>query len=524
MIVVARVWRRFCVCAAVFPLALATPAWANVALPSVFSSHMVLQRDKPLPVWGWADAGEKVSVTIGDQRQTTVADQQGSWQVRLLPMQVGPPRTLVVEGNNRVELNDVLVGEVWVCSGQSNMEWPLRASWDADLEIPAAQRPNIRLLRVKTAGVQFPLEDFPGQWQVCSPETAAGFSAVGFYFGRQLQDLIDVPIGLIDNSWGGSAAEAWIRRDLLDDHDLYGPLLERWTMVESQPEAKGAYQQYEAALKEWVQRVIAAKKAGQPLPPEPKRPRGNLVGNHRPGNLYNGRLRPILPLAIRGVIWYQGESNASRAYQYRDLFPRMIANWRSDWQQGELPFYWVQLADFREEKSEPAESDWAELREAQTMTLDVLPATGQAVIIDLGEAADIHPRKKLQVGRRLARLALANDYGQTIACESPRYQDLEIIDGKAAVTFATFGSRLRTVDQRELLGFDIAGEDQKWFRAKAKIVGQDRVEVWSEQVPEPVAVRYAWADNPVCNLYNVEGLPATPFRTDDWKRVTQDNR
>jgi sialate O-acetylesterase len=250
-----------------------------------------------------------------------------------------------------------------------------------------------------------------------------------------------------------------------------------------------------------------------------------LEGNHRPANLYNARIMPVLGYAIRGAIWYQGESNAARAFQYREMFPLMIKTWREDWKQGDFPFYWVQLADFMDEKAEPGDSAWAELREAQTMTQDELPNTGQAVIIDIGEGSDIHPRNKLEVAQRLARHALANDYGrQGLVCDSPRYESMQVNDGKITVKFKDTGGGLRAVDAKEVQGFAIAGEDKKWHPAVATIIGPDQVDVSSSEVPKPVAVRYAWADNPVCNLYNKTDLPVTPFRTDDWKGVTDDVR
>jgi sialate O-acetylesterase len=515
----------------------ATSGWGAVALPSVFSDHMVLQCDKRVPVWGWAEPGEHVVVAIAGQTHEATADPQGKWQLKLDPIPVThEPLTMVVEASNRIELQDVLAGEVWVCSGQSNMQWSVDVSWNADLAILGAKHPQIRLLTVENAGVQKPIEDFEGQWQVCSPETVPGFSAVGYYFGQQLHEILDVPIGLIDNAWGGSSCEAWVQRELFDQHpDLYGPLMQRWTDKENQTDAKEPYEAYEAGLLEWQQRAIAAKQKGEPVPSQPPRPNTDMITQHRPGNLFNGRVAPIVPFAIRGVIWYQGESNASRAYQYRHLFPLTIQNWRNAWQQGDFPFYWVQLADFRAEHEEPSESDWAELREAQTMAQDQLANTGEAVIIDIGEAADIHPRNKREVGNRLARLALAQDYGVDMAHRSPRYDSMEVSGGKATLSFKHLGDGLRTVDKQELQGFTIAGADQKWHRAQARFPANEageggtrpdrtKVVVWSDAVTAPVAVRYAWADNPVCNLYSTEGLPLTPFRTDDWPGVTSENR
>jgi sialate O-acetylesterase len=498
---------------------------ANVALPNLFSDHAVLQRDMPVPVWGWADPGEPVAVVLGEQTKTTTAGQDGKWSVAFDPLPAGGPHRLVVEGKNRVQVNDVLIGEVWICSGQSNMQWSVQQSGNADLAIASAKYPSIRLLTVEPPGMQKSVEDVAEQWQVCSPESVASFSAVGYYFGRELYTITDLPVGLIDNSWGGSSCEAWVRRDLLEQNELYAPILKRWAETESQADNAERDAAFEKEWTDWTARLIQAKKSGQPLPAALPMPRGRMFDQHRPGNLFHARVKSITPYAVRGAIWYQGESNADRAYQYRELFPLMIQNWRDEWRQGDFPFYWVQLADFKDEASEPGESAWAELREAQTRTMDRLANTGEAVIIDIGEGSDIHPRNKLDVGTRLARWALAHEYGMTdLAHRSPSFKALDIANGKITLTFAHVGRGLRAIDQKDPQGFAVAGEDRKWAWAVAKIVAKDQVELTCEAVPHPVAVRYAWADNPVCNLYSSEGLPATPFRTDDWPGVTAEGR
>lgn len=491
---------------------------ADVKLPAMFSDHAVLQRDMKVPVWGTADPGEEVTVAIGGQTHKAKADDKGNWQVTLEPLSVGKPLTLVVEGKNRVAVNDILVGEVWLCSGQSNMEFALSSATNGDLETSAANHPQIRLIDVKEPGSQTPVEDFDGAWRVCSPDNAGAFSAVGYFFGRELQDQLNVPIGLIDDSWGGSSCEAWIRRDRMEGNPLYADLIKKWDdSVKDWDEPK-----WKADWAAWRKKADAARKAGKPAPPNRPLVVNPAVGQHRPGNLYHARVEPVMPYAIRGAIWYQGESNAGRAYQYREMFPLMIKSWREDWKQGDFPFYWVQLADFMPEKPEPGDSAWAELREAQTMTQDKLPNTGQAVIIDIGDATDIHPRKKLDVGRRLARLALAHDYGRKVECQSPRYESMEKQGDKIAVKFKEVGGGLKTLDEAALWGFAIAGEDKKFVWADAKIIKPDQIEVSSKDVKAPVAVRYAWADNPVCNLYSASLLPVTPFRTDDWAGVTAD--
>jgi len=497
-------------------LATANPSFADVKLPNIFSDHMVLQRNQPVPVWGWADAGEEVTVEIAGQSLKTTADDNGKWRVDLASLSVGDPLTLVVEGKNRLERNDILVGEVWVCSGQSNMQWTLGASFDADLHLLTAENSQLRLLTVNIEGTQTPKDDIETTWQLCSPEEAKQFSGVGYFFGLQLQKTLGVPVGLIDNAWGGSACEAWIERDRLDAGEIYAPLMERWKTIEANFESGRSMENYKKALEKRKQ----DKKDGKSLGRAPRSPESLMKGNARPANIYNARILPIAPYAIRGAVWYQGESNASRAYQYRDLFPLMIQNWRDDWGQGDFPFYWVQLADFQKESPQPGDDAWAELREAQTMTMDKLPNTGEAVIIDLGEGNDIHPRNKFNVGLRLARWALARDYQVDVPYQSPRYESLKQADGKLLVNFNSCGAGLKMHDDFVIKGFAVAGKDKKWVWADAKIVAPNQVEVSSESVPAPVAVRYAWATNPVCNLISREGLPVTPFRSDDWPGVT----
>jgi sialate O-acetylesterase len=495
-------------------------ARGDVNVPPIFSSHMVLQRDQKDRVWGWAEPDEEITVKIASQSHATKADRSGSWQIVLDSISAGGPYTLSIQGKNTLLLDDVLVGEVWVCSGQSNMQWSVAAAKDSDLELAAANYPGIRLITVPNFGTQEPQRDFRGQWRPCQRGTAAGFSAIGYFFGRRLHETLNVPVGLINDAWGGSACEAWIRRDLLAADEKYAPLLKRWEELEKDlPKAKA---DYESRRADWKRAVEKAKAEGRIAPPAPQSPEGLLRGNSRPGNIYNGVLKPTIGYGIRGVIWYQGESNAGRAYQYRDLFPLMIKSWRDEWGQGDFSFYWAQLADFLPETSEPKESAWAELREAQTMTLSRLPATGEAVIIDLGEAQDIHPRNKQDVANRLARLALARDYGLKIAAQSPTYKAMEKHGNKVVVRFDHLQGSLHTGDVPEVRGFAIAGSDRKFVWAKAKLIRPAAVEVWSDQVAEPAAVRYAWADNPVCNLYSAQGLPVTPFRTDDWPGVTID--
>jgi len=509
-------------CAVAF-CCLVTPALADVSLNNMFGDHMVLQQGIKNKVWGKADPGEAVTVTLGGKTQSTTAGADGAWHVFLDPVQeYGGPHTLTVTGKNTVTFNDVLIGEVWVCAGQSNMQWSVNQVNDPDLEKAAAKFPNIRLISVPQVGTQEPQWNFSGKWQQCSPETVGNFSAVGYLFGRQLHQTLGVPVGLINNAWGGSAAEAWVKREKIAGHERLKAIHERWAKIEGEyPAAKA---DFEKKLAEWKEAAEKAKAEGKPAPPQPGNPDGQMKGNIRPGNIHAGVLTPSIGYGIRGVIWYQGESNADRAYQYRDLFPVMIKSWREEWGLGDFPFYWVQLADFLPEKPEPAESAWAELREAQTMTMKALPNTGEAVIIDIGEGNDIHPKNKQDVAKRLARWALAETYKTPgIICRSPLYKSMEKQGSKIVLSFDNVASNARAwrpFDVAELRGFTIAGADRKFVVAKASILPDGRIEVSSDAVPDPVAVRYAWADNPVCNMYSAAGLPLTPFRTDDFPGVT----
>ena len=494
-----------------FATVLMTPAHAELKMSSIFSDHMVLQQKQLIRIWGWTAADQEITIELAGQSADTTADENGRFELNLNPVAAGGPYSLIVKADETRTFKDVLVGEVWLCSGQSNMSFPVAASNDPDLESLSANFPNVRLISVPQVGTQQAQNDFNGQWEKCTPESVRNFSAVGYFFGRQLHQTLDVPVGLIDNAWGGSSCEAWVKRDLLEGDDLYGPLMERWKKTEATYNHETAVVTYKEKLKEWKANKTGAR---------PRAPRNQLIGQHRPANLYNGVLKPILGYTIKGTIWYQGESNAGRAYQYRDLFPLMIQSWRDEWNQGDFSFYWVQLADFRAEVTEPAGSAWAELREAQTMTMSKLPNTGEAVILNLGEAVDIHPKNKQDVAKRLARWALANDYGVDLVFQSPLYDSMEVADGKVQVHFKSVGGGLDVFDIRKPVGFTIAGGDEKFVEASAKIINKNTIELWADGITKPVAVRYAWADNPVCNLQSAEGLPVTPFRTDTWPGLT----
>ena len=509
-------------------LALPIASHAELKLPAIIGDNMVLQQKQTNPIWGWDAPGTVVTVKFGAQTVTGKADAKGRWSVKLDPVPASAkPATMSIAGTTARELSNILVGEVWVCSGQSNMGFTVDRALDADLEIAMAKYPNIRLISVPQVGTQEIKDDFDGKWEPCSPQNVGPFTAVGFFFGRILHETLDVPVGLIDNAWGGSAAEAWVRRDLLEKDKRFADLMATWKKTEAASTPAAFEKQmadHKAKMDAWAAARKEALKNKLPVPPNPPRaPQNQMTGQHRPGNLYAGVLHPTIGYGIKGVVWYQGESNAGRAYEYNYLFPLMIQHWRDEWKQGDFSFYWVQLADFKPEQPEPGDSDWAELREAQTKTMGLLKNTGQAVITDLGEANDIHPRNKRDVAERLARWALVKDYSLKMPYRSPELKSLEVQANKAVVSVDCFGSTLRTVDVGEARGFAICGEDKKWVWADAKIVGADKIEVSSKLIAKPLAVRYAWADNPVCNVYSKEGLPLTPFRTDDFPLMSKIN-
>lgn len=502
-------------------LLIASVAHAEVKLPAVIGDHMVLQREATVPVWGWADAGEKVTVTFGDQKVEATTGADGRWRIDLKGLKAGGPFEMTIAGKNTIVVKDILVGEVWVGSGQSNMAMSVSNSRNSQEEIAAAKFPKIRLFSVTRATAAEPQTDVKGQWVECSPETVGGFSAAAYFFGRDLHKALDLPIGLIHTSWGGTPAEAWTSKTGLEAVPDFQPIFERdKTLMENYPKAKENFEKNkEQLMAKWKEATEKAKAAGKQPPRQPKAPDSPEKDSHRPAVLYNAMIAPLIPYAIRGAIWYQGESNSGRAYQYRKLFPNMITDWRKNWGQGDFPFIFVQLANFMATKDQPADSAWAELREAQTMTLS-LPKTGQAVIIDIGEGDNIHPKNKQDVGLRLSLAAQALVYGKEIVYSGPMFEALKIDGAKARVKFKHAGGGLVAKGEK-LTGFAIAGEDKKFVWADATIEG-DCVVLSAKDVAAPVAVRYAWADNPVCSLYNKEGLPACPFRTDDWPGVTKD--
>ncbi len=634
---------------------------ADVTLPKIISCNMVLQRNTEFKIWGWADKGEKVSVTFNNVTRSTKTSSDGKWMVTFPYMNLGGPFKMSISGKNEIELTNIMLGDVWVCSGQSNMEWPLARANNAEKEIAAANYPDIRLFHAPR-NIQFkPVDDISsGEWKVCLPETVSNFSAVGYFFGRYIHQETDVPVGLLFTSWGGTNVETWTSeesavevRELADrlkgmkNYDPEKELAKRKARMDSIIKVFGTDEQgmvdgkaiwADADLDDshWMEMKIPTlwedagldgldgfvwfrkefelpdevvskgiiihlgpiddsditwingtkvgemeqkynenriyKVSAEVLNPgrnvitvrvEDTGGGGGLWGkpeelkvvaenleillagiwkfrissseinvdytstvgpNSFPTLLFNGMIHPFLNYAVKGAIWYQGESNASRAYQYRTLFPLMIRDWRKQWNNPDMPFFFVQLANYMQPPVEPGESEWAELREAQLMTLQ-LPNTGMAVTIDIGEANDIHPRNKQDVGKRLALAALKAAYGKDIVYSGPIFKEMTISGNKAILAFDHIGSGLKTCDRYGYVkGFAIAGADRKFYWAKAYI-DNDSVVVYNNKATDPVAVRYGWADNPDdLNLYNKESLPASPFRTDDWPGVTADRK
>ena len=642
------------------------PVFADVRLPNIIGNDMVLQRDKPIKIWGWADPGEKINVKGSWQWScsSATADADGKWKVQLPAAKAGGPYKLTVKGKNTIELTNILIGEVWVCSGQSNMHFALNRAFGGKETAQKADYPKIRLFTVPVNYSLEPQADTPSKWEVCSPKTASEFSAVGFFFGLKLHNELNVPIGLIDSAVGGTAAELWTPGQALKDEPILKPILDRWEKVDNKTKqlyvdgmkfglqldnfrfvpkssddkelilddfedgdlvnkmggkwstisferadnttinlvgpgkggkgkalnfyglvkngeffhltanlntdgltadlsdynairfdarGKGYYRfffeqptvddwdTYSAekleVSSEWKQFTIKfsdLRQAGWgfqvPFTPdqlsqvrfEPVMSSDKWGLPRPPSSLYNGMIAPLVPFSIRGAIWYQGESNAGRAYQYRTVLPTMISGWRSVWDQGEFPFLIVQLANFKKRKELPAEDDWAELREAQLMAIE-LPNTGLAVAIDIGNALDVHPKNKKDVAHRLTLWALGTTYGKDIVYSGPLYESMEIIDNRIKINFMHTGTALIAKGDSKLKGFAIAGDDRKFYWADARIEG-DNVVVSSKKVPKPAAVRYGWQANPDCNLYNSELLPASPFRTDNWPGITIDRK
>lgn len=493
-------------------------AGADVRLPAVFSPNMVLQRDAELPVWGWAEAGEKVGVSIGDNRAIATADKGGKWMVRLKPMAAGGPHKLVVEAANRIELGGVLIGEVWIGSGQSNMAMSVSRSKDYENEKRAADFPLIRMFSVSRASATSPQGDCQGEWKICSPETVGGFSATAFFFGRELHNnLGGVPVGLINTSWGGTAVEAWTSMSAQMYLKGFDQVMAPWkTQIDGYDPVK-AKARHEDALKKWTARAASAKAQKKRAPRKPQLQGDPRKNQNHPANLFNGMVNPLIPYAIRGAVWYQGERNSGQTFAqlYDEQLGALIADWRRRWGQGNFPFAWVQLPNYMEQQTEPVEDrGWVVVRDSMQRALSV-PNTGMAITTDIGEAKDIHPKNKQDVGRRLGWWALAEVYGKDVASSGPLFRSFSIADGEVAVSFEHAYGGLKAKGG-EVKGFAIAGADKKWRFAKARIEG-DSVVLSHPEVKAPEAVRYNWAANPIGNLFNGADIPAAQFRTDDWK-------
>jgi sialate O-acetylesterase len=501
----------------------ASPVLAEIKLPALFGDNMVLESNAKDPVWGTADPGEQVTVSVADQKATATADGEGRWRVELAPLKPGGPFEMTIAGKNTLTLHNVVVGEVWICSGQSNMEMAVGNSpraWGGVMnsaqEIASGNFPMIRHFAVKKTVAGQPQSDVEGQWVVASPQTVGEFTAVGYFFGRELHKVLGVPIGLIHTSWGGTPAEAWTRTSTLAAEPELATIANDW--AKKLADFPKQLEKFRQDLDQWDQTSRQNEAAGKVAPSPPRLPDDPRSSSWRAGGLFNGMIAPLIPYRIAGAIWYQGESNADRAHQYRKLFSTMIQDWRRAWDQGDFPFLFVQLANFIQDYA--PNTSWPELREAQFMAWS-LPNAGMATAVDIGEPYDIHPKNKQEVGRRLALAAQAIAYGKDVVYAGPIYGSMNTEGAAIRVTFKhVSGGLVAKRGVGSLKGFEIAGEDRKFVSAEAAISGKTVV-VRSAQVPHPVAVRYAWTDNPECSLYGKSGLPALPFRTDTWPGVTE---
>ncbi|MBS0209560.1 MAG: DUF1080 domain-containing protein [Planctomycetes bacterium] len=495
-------------------LVLVSAGWLHAAesfiLGSLFSNHAVLQRDMPAPVWGQAAPGIKVTVKFADQEKVATADKNGRWEVRLDPLAAsseGRTLTATAEGETKpLSRTDVLVGEVWICSGQSNMAWTLSSSDGGAEAIAAAGDGQLRLFAAAAKATDEPQALIGGEWAVDAPNAAQGFSGVAYFFGKELRKSLGVPVGLVRSAVGGTVAEAWTARgDLEANPTLVGLFDVQAKAVTDYPQSLASYKQKETELlAKWEADVAKAKADGKPEPRKPAAPQDPTKSPNRPCGLYNGSIAPLQPYAIRGAIWYQGESNSGRGKQYQTLFPAMIGSWRKAWGQGDFPFLFVQIT--------PHNNMTPEVREAQRITTETTPNTAMAVTVDVGHPTDIHPRQKQPVGQRLALAARALAYGEQLEYSGPTYDTIRVDGGRAILSFKHLGGGL-VAKGSELRGFTIAGTDGNFAPAKAMIDG-DTIVVSSESVSSPVQVRYGWTNVPDINLFNQAGLPASPFQTD----------
>jgi len=481
-------------------------ARGDVTLGPIFRDGCVLQREKPLRIFGRAEPGENVTVSFRGQTVTATLSPSGYWLAILSPAPASPqPAELVVRGHNTVTVRDVLVGDVWLCSGQSNMEMTVERAARAGQEIAAAAHPLIRHFKIPHTVADHATRTADGQWLTCSPSTVADFSAVAYYFARTVQAEVPVPIGLINSSWGCTQIESWMSEPTLRADPAYAEILRRWQ--ERLRDFPGAQADYERKLASWTAERLGAKQAGQSFARrKPTAPEG-AGSRWQPAGIYNAMIAPLVPASIRGILWYQGEANAERFSEYRSLFPAMIRQWRADFAQGDLPFYFVQLANLERPRDATGEQ-WAWQRQAQSEALK-LPATGMAVTIDIGEPTDIHPKNKQEVGRRLALLALSRSYGLSRVDEGPTVESVTRDGATLRVTFRTAAGGL-VASNPALSGFEIAGADGAYHTATALLDGKS-VTLSATAVSKPTSVRYAWHNNPAVSLFDVQGLPAAPF-------------
>ncbi|MBO9561208.1 MAG: sialate O-acetylesterase [Niastella sp.] len=508
---------------------------AQLKLPAIISDNMVLQSSQPIPLWGWATPGEKITITFNGKTSTTTTGSDSSWSVKLSSCKPGGPFEMNIKGTTEEKnIKNILIGEVWLASGQSNMEFGIQTEAHGTLAIERATDSLIRFFYVPMAAsltkqkdiAAVPANSLNGKWIVCSPATMAaswawhGFSAAGYYFAQQIRITTGNPVGMIGSYKGGTPAQAWTSVEgLQQDTALARHIKRRQDIIDNYEAVQKEYPQkqatFQAANKKWLTDSIG------PRPQAPTPPNG---GFGAPANLFHAMIAPLIPYAIKGVIWYQGESNGDRltdALEYATLFPRLIKDWRQQWEQGDFPFLFVQLTSHRPAAKTPSEGNWAWVREAQTKTLS-LPNTGMAVITDIGDARDIHPTNKQDVGLRLAIAARAIAYHKKLIYEGPVYRSMQVKGNEIHITFKNVGGGLEartsirmSLPDPPLYGFGIAGEDGQFVWGKAHIEG-NKVIVFSDVIKNPVAVRYNWADNPPGNLFNKDGLPAGPFRTDNW--------
>jgi len=499
------------VCAAIGLVhSLASQVAAEVRLPRVIRDNMVIQRDVQAPIWGWAEPGEEVTVALGGQKAVAKADAKGNWMVRFPAMKAGGPHEMTVSGKNTIQVKNVLVGEVWIGSGQSNMEMSVGGSQNAKEEIAAADFPRIRLFQVPKRPSGYPVNDVEASWVPCSPGTVGGFSAVAYFFGREIHKQLDVPVGLLHPSWGGTRIEPWTPPEGF----AATPKLEGIAKQIEQADAAFRKQLQGSldGLEAWVPAARKALAANEPVPPMPPFAQHALHSAGQPTGLYNGMVYPLVPYAIRGALWYQGESNRGEGMLYFEKMKALIGGWRKVWGQGDFPFYYVQLAPFRYGGSATA---LPEIWEAQTAALTI-PNTGMAVTTDIATVGNIHPPNKQDVGKRLALWALATDYGKKdLVYSGPLYKGMEVEIGEIRIQFDHVGGGLAPRDGKPLTHFQIAGADRNFVPAEARI-DKGTVVVSSNKVADPVAVRFAWHQEAEPNLMNKEGLPASPFRTDRW--------